>query len=225
MKRFDRLTFDSFKTLATDTSLLPCERIGFDKDFREGFEPAILDEIVNILDLNAAGKLVIDIGPGCDTLAKLLIKRCGNRGHSLVLVDSAEMLSQLPDLDFIDKYPTIFPEEKFVETYSNKADAVLIYSVIQHVMYDMNPFIFLDNAVLLLSPGGKLLLGDIPNISKRNRNSKYNQGSSFEKIDDSLIFSILQRYRTFGFETYLLKQSEHLPLNETREHVLIWRPK
>ena len=78
---------------------------------------------------------------------------------------------------------------------------------------------------MLLSPGGKLLLGDIPNISKRNRNSKYNQGELFEKIEDGFIFSILQRYRNFGFETYMLKQSEHLPLNETREHILIERVK
>ena len=133
------------------------------------------------------------------------------------------MLSLLPNLNFVEKKVIMFPKEDFVNEYAERADSVIIYSVLQHVMYDMSPFVFLDNAVMLLAPGGKLFIGDIPNISKRNRNLKYDQGTLFEKIEDSLIFSILQRYRNFGFETYLLRQSDDLPLSETREHILIER--
>lgn len=42
-------------------------------------------------------------------------------------------------------------------------------------------------------------------------------------IDDSLVFSILKRYRNMGCETYLLEQKDGLPMNKTREDILIKR--
>jgi len=41
------------------------------------------------------------------------------------------------------------------------------------------------------------------------------------KIDDSIIFSILNRYRNFGFETYLFNQDDRLPMANRREDILI----
>jgi hypothetical protein len=107
----------------------------------------------------------------------------------------------------------------------------------------MNPFYFLDKAVALLKDGGRLLIGDIPNISKRNRFFASENGLKFhqeftksdtkpsyefntlieEKADDSLIFAILMRYRNAGFETYLLEQPTSLPLANRREDILIVR--
>ena len=105
----------------------------------------------------------------------------------------------------------------------------------------MNPFYFIDEAVKLLNDGGRLLIGDIPNISKRNRFFASNTGLKFhqnftktntspeyefntlieDKIDDSLVFAILSRYRNAGFEAYLLEQPINLPMRNRREDILI----
>ena len=42
-----------------------------------------------------------------------------------------------------------------------------------------------------------------------------------DKIDDSLVFAILNRYRNAGFETYLLEQPTDLPMGNRREDILI----
>ena len=62
-----------------------------------------------------------------------------------------------------------------------------------------------------------MLIGDIPNASKKKRFLS----SEPLCIDDSVIFSILQRYRSMGCESYLLEQLSGLPMNNTREDILI----
>ena len=42
-----------------------------------------------------------------------------------------------------------------------------------------------------------------------------------DKIDDGVVFAILQRYRNAGFETYLLPQGKNLPMQTRREDILI----
>lgn len=157
------------------------------------------------------------------------------------MMDSKEMLDNLPDGDYI-KVPAKFPEcQDFIEAHKNSFDVIVIYSVLHHVFFHQNVFSFLDNAVYLLKNQGELLLGDIPNISKKKRflSSKYGaefykkwnqtnedpvvEWQSLEKlqIDDSFIINILMRYRNMGCETYLLPQAENLPMCYTREDILI----
>ena len=89
--------------------------------------------------------------------------------------------------------------------------------------------------------GGRLLIGDIHNASKKKRFLSSETGRDFHMkwsssqtcpnvcwnkleplcIDDSVIFSILQRYRSMGCESYLLEQLSGLPMNNTREDILI----
>jgi hypothetical protein len=45
-----------------------------------------------------------------------------------------------------------------------------------------------------------------------------------KKIDDGVVFGILQRYRNFGFDTYLLPQNDNLPIANRREDILIKKP-
>lgn len=45
-----------------------------------------------------------------------------------------------------------------------------------------------------------------------------------EKIDDAVVFSILQRYRNASFDTYLLMQDKKLPMANRREDILIKKP-
>ena len=86
-----------------------------------------------------------------------------------------------------------------------------------------------------------MLIGDIPNISKRKRFFSSETGIAFHKnfmntdeppvvahaklesgeIDDGIIMGILQRYRGYGFDTYLLPQNSKLPMYNRREDILI----
>lgn len=89
-----------------------------------------------------------------------------------------------------------------------------------------------------------MLLGDIPNISKRKRFFASENGIDFHKkfmntnlppevkfysiesheMDDSIIFCILSRARSQGFDAYVLPQSDELPMANRREDILIARP-
>ena len=76
-----------------------------------------------------------------------------------------------------------------------------------------------------------------PNVSSRNRFLNSSEGSAFinaefkdsinikhedyERLDDSIIFSIMQRFRNFNCETYLLPQNKNLPFANRREDIII----
>jgi len=243
--KFERLTFDSFKNLAKQKHLSRYEKIGFPDSYRKGYEKHIFRDIcAKLTNLEKKEKTIVDIGPGCRDLPFKLIELCEKQKHELILVDSREMLSLLPDKKFIEKYPCKFPTcKKLLEKYEGKVDAIVIYSVLQHVFMDSNPFNFLDKALRLLNEGGQLLLADIPNITKRKRFFSSSKGIEThkkftgkdelpvvefmmldeEKIDDGVLFAILQRYRNAGYETYLLPQGSKLPLATRREDILIVR--
>ena len=154
----------------------------------------------------------------------------------LTLIDSTEA----PEL-IAGKFPDSFNK---LENYKNNLDVIIAYSVLQHVVLDSNPFSFIDKALELLSSGGVLMLGDLPNISKRNRyfssekgiNAHYdyvqssdkkpplvNFPDTYEKIDDGIIIGIMTRYRALGFETYLVPQAIGLPMATRREDILIYK--
>jgi hypothetical protein len=158
-------------------------------------------------------------------------------------MDSAEMLGLIDTPSAIKKVPGKFPDAiTELKPYIANLDLIVAYSVMQHVILDSNPFSFVDKALELLRPTGSLLLGDIPNNSKRNRYFSSERGikahrdyinsaeippplvnypETFEKIDDGIILGILMRYRGLGFETYLLPQSDDLPMANRREDILI----
>src|SRR6266436_3535528 len=100
-QRFADLSFDDFRRMALDSSLSNHEKAGFPDAYREGKGSVIFDDIRSkLISLNTRGKTVLDIGPGCSELSLTLIELCRQNNHSLVLVDSEEMLSQLPDESF-----------------------------------------------------------------------------------------------------------------------------
>lgn len=242
-QRFRNLTFEDFKKLALDKKLSPAEKIGFPEEYREGYETKILKSIVSAIpELEEGNKTVLDLGCGCGRLAFKIIRLAKKRKHRLLLVGSEEVLSQLPNKSYLKKFPGKFPHcPELVKRYTSKIDIIIVYSVLHHVFLDSNIFDFLDKAVELLSDGGKLFLGDIPNISKRKRFFSSPPGIKFHQnfvgkkeipkveflklepnfIDDSVVFSILQRDRNFGYETYLLPQPKNLYFSGRREDILI----
>ena len=130
------------------------------------------------------------------------------------------------------------------EEYKNKIDVILTYSVLHYVFDEGNLFGFLDKSLGLLSEGGQMLIGDIPNISKRKRFFASPSGVRYHqkfmktreippvnfnileenKIDDSVIMSIISRSRNAGFDAYLLPQPDILPMANRREDILIVKP-
>ena len=82
--RFAKLGFEDFRRLAADTSLSTYEKIGFPNSYREGMEPLIFADILAKLDrLGDAGSTVLDIGPGCSDVPKMLIAHCRRLGQEL----------------------------------------------------------------------------------------------------------------------------------------------
>jgi hypothetical protein len=245
-KRFENLSFDDFRRMALDQSLSRYEQIGFPDSYRAGKEAAIFADIrAKLPALETAGKTVVDVGPGCSELPLMLIKLCGEKGHTLILVDSEEMLSRLPDEPFVKKIAAYYPQcETLFAEYREKADVFLTYSVLHYIFAESNPWNFLDRSLELLAHGGEMLIGDIPNTSKRKRFFSSPAGIQFHQdftqttevpqvefnkiepgqIDDSVILSLLLRARCQGADAYVLPQREDLPMANRREDILIRRP-
>lgn len=245
-KRFASLTFNDFRKMAEDESLSMYEKIGFPNSYREGKEELIFNDIeAKLPSLSASNKIVLDIGPGCSQLPLMLIERCRANNHTLLLVDSAEMLARLPDDQFIEKFPAYYPAAgELFDRYSGKVDVILTYSVLHYVFAESNVWEFLDRSLALLADGGEMLIGDLPNISKRKRffaspaGIKFHQaftGTSeipeveFQRIesnqiDDAVVLSLLMRARAAGYDAYVVPQGQDLPMANRREDILIRKP-
>ena len=232
--------------MAQDDSLSGYEKIGFPDSYRKGKEKLIFRDIVRKLpSLLGKKKVVLDIGPGCSELPAMLIDLCRRNHHTLILVDSEEMLSQLPSEPFVRKVAGFYPScEGLLQRYRRQIDVILTYSVVHYVFVESNLWDFLDTSLELLSDGGQMLIGDIPNVSKRKRFFSSAAGISFHQeftgtkeipeakfntverhhIDDAVVLGLLARARNAGFDAYLLPQKQDLPMANRREDLLIRKP-
>lgn len=236
--------YDDYGALAKKQGISEKEKSGRYKE---------MDEAHIFADIRAKAKLegaksVLNIGCGCSKPAVELAEFCEKTGAACVMVDHPNMIAQLKgqlahlkSVKYVEgRFPAVKGE---VQKISAQFDAVVIYSVL-HYIIEMNYFKFLDEAASLLAPGGRMLVGDIPNESKKQRFLSSEWGREFHMkwsggkppvlrkpgetpslFDDSSCAMILQRYREAGFETYLLPQNELLPFCYTREDILIIRQK
>jgi cyclopropane fatty-acyl-phospholipid synthase-like methyltransferase len=246
-RKFKALDFSGFRRLAADESLSRYEKIGFPDSYREGKEEAIFADIcAKATNLNQRERVVLDIGPGCSGPAQMLVDLCRRNGHHVHLVDSPEMLRLIPDAPFIEKIAAQFPVDcpDWIQKMNSRLDAIITYSVLQYVYPQGSIFGFLDSCLRMMAPGGQLLIGDIPNLSKRKRFFSSDRGIRFhqefmkapeppavrfnvvepDEIDDAVVLAILARARAAGFDAYLLPQPEALPMANRREDILITRP-
>ncbi len=246
LNNYAGIGFADFRRFAADKSLSQYERIGFPDSYREGFESAIFSDIRRKLtNLDQQEKCIVDIGPGCSDLPLMLIDLCRTQTHKLILIDSDEMLAWLPNEPFIDKIAGLYPNcPDFITTCQGAVDVILCYSVLHYAFVDTAFFKFFDSALSMLAPQGQMLLGDIPNISKRKRFFASETGAKFhqnfmqtserpavefsriehDQIDDAVLMSLIQRARSQGFDAYLLPQPSTLPMANRREDILITCP-
>lgn len=243
----NELTFDDFKNLARDNSLSPYEKIGFPISYREGKEELIFVDIVNKLtNLKLENQVVVDIGSGCSGPAFMMIEFCRHHKHHLLLVDSEEMLSHLPNEPFVTKIAGRYPDQcnELLAEYGGRVNAIICYSVLHYIYVESNVFEFIDYSLDLLAEGGQMLIGDIPNISKRRRFFSSPAGIQFHKdftrrdelpgvefnrpthgkIDDSVLIGLVTRARNSGSDAYLLPQPPDLPMANRREDLFIQKP-
>ena len=232
-------SFDDFKSRAKDSKLTPSEKVGFPEFYRNGKELLILKDILEKTNLSRKQR-VLDIGCGCSELTDMLKRYCEENEIDLFLNDSNEMLSELniSNSKNIKLIPGKFPDILENKPFDKNFDVILVYSVIQYVFNDGNIYSFIHNCLSILNKGGVILIGDIPNISSRDRFIKSQEGKkfmkskqeqtsvkiihqNFERIDDSIVLSILQRFRNFNCETYLLQQPDDLPFGNRREDIII----
>jgi cyclopropane fatty-acyl-phospholipid synthase-like methyltransferase len=234
-------TFEDFKKRAANPLLSKWEKIGFPDSYREGVEEHIYFDIRRKLDLEKENLKILDIGCGCSNLVNQIIIDSKIKNSSLFLVDSEEMLNNInPDICSENTHliPGYFPKiDLFNYNFNNHFDRILIYSVIQYVFLEQNIYEFIHKCIDLLKSDGMLLIGDIPNISSRDRFIQCEEGRKFltnkfqnsvkiehekqERIDDSIVISIISRFRNFGCETYILPQPKNLPFGNRREDILI----
>lgn len=245
-RRLAGLTYDDFRALAAAPNLDEHERIGFPAAIRDGAEQAILDDAASKLPaLDRPGATVIDIGCGGGALARALCHRACEREQTLVLIDSPEMLAHLPDHERLVKAAGRFPlPDDRLAAWRGTADAVLVYSVLQYAYADASPFAFVDAALELLAPGGRLLVGDLPNASMRTRFLSSEAGAAFHRRytgedgapdpghgtlrrgepSDGLVLGLLAHARDAGFHAWVLPQPPELPMANRREDLLFARP-
>lgn len=244
--KFTNIGFEDFQKFATDPALSKYERIGFPDSYREGREEEIFaDILLKLTRLGSENARILDIGPGCSDLPLMLIDLCRARGHELTLLDSREMLDLLPDGERIVKLAAMYPNcPEFIEDNKGKFDAILCYSVLHYIVVETSLLRFIDQSLSLLAPGGQMLIGDIPNISKRRRFFASENGIRFhqrfmqttdvpevqfnriehDQIDDAVVMAIVQRARAQGFDAYIVPQNQALPMANRREDILISRP-
>jgi hypothetical protein len=237
--------FADFRRLALDPALSAHEKIGFPDAYREGFEAAIHDDIAGkVPALRRAGALVLDIGPGCAGLPRRFIDDARRLGQQLHLVDCGEMLDLLPEASCARKTAARYPDcPELLGELAGRVDVVVAYSVIQYVHAEGDLWRFLDATLPLLAPGGRVLLGDVPNASMRHRFFSSDAGRAYHReftgrdgdpaveaaapagtIDDAVVLGIVQRARSQGFHGFVLPQPPGLPMHNRREDVLIVRP-
>ncbi len=245
-KRFSKLGFDDFRKMASDESLSRYEKVGFPDEYRKDRERFIFDDIRRKMPaLDARSKVILDIGPGCSDLAHYLIDHSEEKGQQLILVDSEEMLRLLPESPAVRKEVAYYPNcPVLLKELAGSVDVIICYSVFHYIFEESNTWDFLDRSLALLAPGGRFLIGDIPNVSKRKRFFSSESGIRHHKafmqtdndpvvtfnqiepdsIDDSVVMAVVMRARLAGFDAYVVPQAENLPMANRREDILIVRP-
>lgn len=245
MKKLKEEKIDMFDFFAniSDLNISMTEKAGRYKNMKDK-EVNIFGEIEQKLNLSNRTN-ILDIGCGCGILAKRIIDFAQQENINLSLNDSSNIINHLKE-EVLDSKNIKFIKGRFPDILIEKNsifDAIILYSVIHYVEKD-KLLDFIDSALKMLQPGGSLLIGDIPNIDKKNRFNNSTFGKSFNMrwkknqelcyishnypsldlnyFNDSLIFSIINHIRTKKcFDAYILPQSPNLPFGYIREDILI----
>jgi 2-polyprenyl-3-methyl-5-hydroxy-6-metoxy-1,4-benzoquinol methylase len=158
------------------------------------------------------------------------------------LIEAAKSRCESENMRFLaGRFPETAIDDKF--------DRILIYSVLQCVTDFAEAARFLDAAAALLAPGGRMVVGDLPNADRKSRFQNSEAGQKFEvewaqlreanpesgpnplsgvsslgTFNDQMIVDLIHRHRAAGFHAYVVDQDPALPFGHTREDIIIVRP-
>ncbi len=204
-------------------------------------ERRILADVMAKLDVSPEDSLV-DIGCGLGLLLlplSFIVERALGIDHPEVVGAlqkriGGDQVSVLPG-NFLD-----------VDTNEIRATKILCYGVVQSLATESELYMFLDKALGMLKPGGKMLIGDISNVDRKGRFQASEFGQDFERnwaaenrsqtkverhkllpeddrieFNDELVCAVLLHARKQGFDSFVLPQPPELPWGYTREDILI----
>ena len=240
----NRLSFQEFNRIADLNFRSSARASGFPDIFRNQAAKLVHEDIVEKLNLkNLGNKKIVEIGPGVSSLPQMMASFCRSNGIILKFIDGRNVLEQLPRATFIEHIPDQFPKSiKQYFSQCSKAGAIISYSVCQYLASFCEFKKFIECATSLLAPGGRLLVGDIPNRdmrmrflrSKAGKNSKsfiFNNRVRHKRflqsqstyLDDPNLINILQIQREKGYHAWIIPQKSNLPQGNRREDLLIER--
>lgn len=202
----------------------------------------IVPDLVQKLSLKPTDSL-LDIGCNCGQITIPMSFLC----KRVVGIDGGVIARLRERITGIDNIFTI--EGDFREVpIDEKFDCILIYSVLVYMDSYEEKLNFILKAADLLKPGGRLLVGDVINVStkKRFENSEYfcivdeeykkyknkmseddknksqNHGPLLENIlDDEMLMRLLLDIRRAGYESFILPQDKDMPFGYTRQDILV----
>lgn len=232
--------FEAFGALARSSASVTLK--AGRRNMQADAEQLVPDDIAQKLML-AQDQSLFEIGCGPGTLLKALAPRVSHA----VGMDHKDMITVAREqcrgigITFIEG---AFPDTEVSETF----DRILMYSVLQYQADMTGVFRFVDAALALLNPGGRLLIGDIPNTDMTRRFRASDEGKVFEvewakkkahelatygdplalfanavtlTFNDERVQSVVSHYQAQGYTVSILPQSPELPQGHTRHDILI----
>lgn len=213
--------------------------------FQSSAERRIIKDVTEKLALDSDDSLLeIGCGPGNLLLPlSYQVARCASIDNHAAL---ERLTARCGTPMHIETYSGDFLSMELPGSLFSK---VLIYSVLQYVDSQASAIHFLRRALSLLRPGGRLLLGDLPNQDKKRRFTQSQAGVLASQewlalvsdagahplsglpeddrllvVNDDLLLTLLKCGRAEGYESYLLSQPAGLPFGHTREDLLFVAP-
>jgi len=212
--------------------------------FQVDSEKLIVNDVLMKLDLGVDDNLLeIGCGPGN------ILEKLSKSVKSISGIDHRDILSILKSR-FTSLEVNLF-DGNFLDLEINKRfDKILVYSVLHYLESEDEVYDFIDKSLSLLNHGGKLLLGDLPNVDYKKRvmdtdfgldflalwskevsseskaiSDNLNDDDKLVAFTDKFILDIITNYRSKGYNVFLLPQNENLPFGLTREDILFSKSK